>query len=168
MSVKLFRRVLVPHDFSAPADAALKTAAELALRDDGRLLVLHVIAPYAGPPAFAEVGGVWPGPASLVPEQTQALKAHVARVLGKNAPAFACRVELGDPAQRIVDAAAAADCIVMSTAGRTGLAHLLIGSVAERVVRLATVPVLTLRPPKRLPSTSRRDGSRSRGQAAER
>jgi nucleotide-binding universal stress UspA family protein len=45
-----------------------------------------------------------------------------------------------------VDAARGADLIVMSTMGRTGLSHLLVGSVAEKVVRHAPVPVLTLRP----------------------
>jgi len=167
MNLKLFRRVLVPHDFSSHADAALKTAAELA-KDGGRLVVLHVISPFYGPPVLADGGGAWPSPLTLVPEQLRALQGHVTRVLGRNAPPFVCRVEVGDPAQAIVDAARATDSIVMATAGRTGLAHLLIGSVAERVVRLASVPVLTLRPAKRRASTSRRGGTRSRGQAAER
>lgn len=167
MSLKLFRRVLVPHDFSASADAALKAASELTQRDDGRLVILHVIAPFYGAPML-DGDGAWPGPASLVPEQLRALKEHVARVLGRMAPAYVCRVEIGDPAQRIVDAARAADSIIMATHGRTGLAHLLIGSVAERVVRLSSVPVLTVRPPKPRASTSRRGSTRSRGQAAER
>jgi nucleotide-binding universal stress UspA family protein len=168
MSLKLFRRVLVPHDFSSHADGALETAAALAQRDRGRLVVLHVIAPFYGPPALADGGAMILGPAALVPEQLEALKAHVSRVLGRGAPASVCRVEVGDPAQRIVDAARAADCIVMATAGRTGLAHLLIGSVAERVVRLASVPVLTVRPSKPRAQASRRGGTRSRGRAAER
>jgi len=55
-------------------------------------------------------------------------------------------VVLGDPLQRILAAARDADSIVIATAGRTGLSHLLIGSV-EKVVRHASVPVLTIRPP---------------------
>ena len=69
------------------------------------------------------------------------------------------RVDIGDASQRIVEAARRSDSIVMATSGRTGLAHFLIGSVAERVVRHATVPVLTLRVPirKRPPWTQEVD-----------
>jgi nucleotide-binding universal stress UspA family protein len=168
MSLKLFRRVLVPHDFSSHADGALKTAAELAQRDGGRLLVLHVIAPFYGPPPLADGGAAFLGPAALVPEQLEALKTHTARLLGRGAPPYACRVEVGDPAQQMVDAARAVDCIVMATHGRTGLMHLLVGSVAERAVRLSSVPVLIIRASKPRASTSRRGGTRSRGRAAER
>ena len=54
-------------------------------------------------------------------------------------------VMVGSPATCILDAARKADAIVMGTLGRTGLPHLLLGSVAERVVRHAAVPVLTVR-----------------------
>ena len=57
------------------------------------------------------------------------------------------RGEIGDASPRIIDAARRADSIVMATSGRTGLAHFLIGSVAEKVVRHAAVPVLTMRVP---------------------
>jgi nucleotide-binding universal stress UspA family protein len=58
-------------------------------------------------------------------------------------------VVIGSPLRKIVEAAAAkhVDLIVMATHGQTGLSHLLIGSVAERVVRTAPCPVLTIRPP---------------------
>ena len=58
-------------------------------------------------------------------------------------------VAIGSPSQKIVETAEAehVDLIVMATHGRTGLSHLLIGSVAERVVRTAPCPVLTIRPP---------------------
>jgi nucleotide-binding universal stress UspA family protein len=57
------------------------------------------------------------------------------------------RVEIGEAAQRIINAGRGVDSIVMATTGRTGVAHFLVGSIAERVVRHATVPVLTLRVP---------------------
>lgn len=58
------------------------------------------------------------------------------------------RVVIGTPYRQIVEIAAAGDVdlIMMATHGRTGLSHLVMGSVAERVVRMATCPVLTLRP----------------------
>ena len=68
-------------------------------------------------------------------------------------------VDMGVPYQKIVETATAeeVDLIVMATHGRTGLSHLLLGSVAERVVRLAPCPVLTIRPPG-----ARAVGSRAR------
>ena len=146
----LFRRILVPHDFSSHANRALKLAADLA-RDQrgGRLRVLHVIPPFtpmAGLPP-AEMGAYIP-PANLIADE----RAHLERVVGKavagrGAPAVECQVVIGDPHHRIVDACRGMDAVVMATTGRTGLAHLLIGSVAEKVVRHAPIPVLTLRPP---------------------
>jgi nucleotide-binding universal stress UspA family protein len=63
------------------------------------------------------------------------------------------RVVVGVPFQRIMESASTeqVDLIVMATHGHTGLKHLILGSVAERVVRLAPCPVLTLRPPERRP-----------------
>jgi nucleotide-binding universal stress UspA family protein len=145
-AMNLFRRILVPHDFSEHANRALTLAAELARKHGGRLLVLHVITP------FNPVSGL-PGAAmTLIPDELIAgelrrLKAVVARAIrGRNAPRVECQVVMGDPFQRISDAARGVNSIVMSTAGRTGLSHLLIGSVAEKVVRHVAVPVLTLRP----------------------
>jgi nucleotide-binding universal stress UspA family protein len=68
----------------------------------------------------------------------------LARQEAKGVPCT-CRVEIGAPVERILAAARGADTIVMSTLGRTGLPHLVIGSIAERVVRHAPVPVLSLR-----------------------
>jgi nucleotide-binding universal stress UspA family protein len=86
-----------------------------------------------------------PAPGDLIPEHRQFLERLVVRVLRSGGPPVTVRVEIGDASQRIIDAARRADSIVMATSGRTGLSHFLIGSVAERVVRHATVPVLTLR-----------------------
>ena len=67
-------------------------------------------------------------------------------------------VEIGTPYRRIVDKAAAesVDIIVMSTHGRTGLAHMLIGSVTERVLRRASCPVLAVPAPRRTKRLSKR------------
>ena len=66
-------------------------------------------------------------------------------VRGQRANRIETKVVVGDPYQRIVAAARGMDAIVMSTAGRTGLSHLLIGSVAEKLVRHSPIPVLTVR-----------------------
>jgi len=143
----LFRRILVPHDFSAHATRALKIAADLARAHAGRLLVLHVITPFHPVTAFPEEGVALVSEADLMTGERSRLEALVARTLGRRrTPPVRCMVTIGDPYHRIADAARGVDVVVMSTAGRTGLAHILIVSVAEKVVRHAPVPVLTIPP----------------------
>jgi nucleotide-binding universal stress UspA family protein len=137
-----FRRILVPHDFSDHATRALRTALDLARQSAGRVTVLHVVTPVY---PMAAVPAAWMPPPDLVPTARQELERLVKRAAGRaDAPPVACRVEVGDPAERIVALAARADLVVMATRGRSGLAHLLIGSVAEKVVRHAPAPVLTM------------------------
>jgi universal stress protein A len=142
----LFHHILVPHDFSPQATVALRVAAALARKNRGRLTVLYVLVPFYLP-ADAPFGMTPPG--DLAPEQRASLERLVAKALGRGAPPVTVRVAIGDAAERILEGARSADSIVMATSGRTGLAHFLIGSVAEKVVRHATVPVLTLRVPVR-------------------
>jgi universal stress protein A len=158
---RLFRKVLVPHDFSTHATRALRTAAELAAGDKGRLVVLHAIPPVypvalaPGAPA-AWIPTTIPSPALLAHERRR-LEALVARtVSGRRRLRVDCRVVMADPFQGIIEAARGATSIVMSTLGRTGLAHLLMGSVAEKVVRHSPVPVLTIRPRAVRPRRARR------------
>ena len=145
---RLFRNILVPYDFSDAAKAALTVAEELAARERGTLTVLHAIAPVYPVSGFAGAGEmpVWIPPDDLQAETRTRLAEDVARALGRRAARATCKVVIGDPYRCIVDAARRADSIVMATVGRTGLAHLVIGSVAEKVVRHSPVPVLTLRP----------------------
>jgi nucleotide-binding universal stress UspA family protein len=134
-----FRTILVPHDLSRHSNRALAMAARLASAR-GRLIVLHVANTYGNPVVQS----------SVVAEARQSLERVVARSLAsRTGPLVECRVEPGDPYQKITDAARGVDCIVMSTAGRTGLRQLVIGSVAEKVVRHAPAPVLTFRPDAR-------------------
>jgi nucleotide-binding universal stress UspA family protein len=153
MPSSLFKRILVPHDFSPQATAALKTAAGLAKQHGGRLIVLHVVVPFYLP-ADTPFGMAAPG--DLIPEQRAHLERLVKKTLGTGAPPVTIRVDIGDASQRIIEAGRRADSIVMATSGRTGLAHFLIGSVAEKVVRHATVPVLSLRVPIRPRAKGRR------------
>jgi nucleotide-binding universal stress UspA family protein len=139
---KLFRRILVPYDFSSSAKRALVAAADLAAEHRGRLTVLHAIAPFYP----AAEGTPWIPPDDLVAAEHRRLAALVARVTRARGVKAETRVVIGHPYERIMAAAKRADSIVMATAGRTGLTHLLIGSIAEKVVRHAKVPVLTLRP----------------------
>jgi nucleotide-binding universal stress UspA family protein len=156
----LFRRILVPHDFSDAATEAMRVAAGLAKRHGGRLTVLHVVTPYQPVTYLPEVAG-WISDRDIVAGAKRSLDELVRRELrGKEAPPADFHVDLGDPSTRIIDAARNADSIVMGTEGRTGLSHLLIGSVAEKVVRHSPVPVLTIRPAG--PRRGRRPSSRAR------
>jgi nucleotide-binding universal stress UspA family protein len=143
MAKPLFKRILVPHDFSSEADQALRVAGQLA-GGSGTVTALHVIEPYYGPTDMTFATMV-PPPESLVPEQRRELEGRVRKILGAAARRATVRVRVGDPGREIVRAAGKADSVVMATMGRTGISHLLIGSVAERVVRMSPVPVLTLR-----------------------
>jgi nucleotide-binding universal stress UspA family protein len=120
----------------------LQVAVELASAHSGRLVVLHAIAPFYP----AAEGVPWIPPDDLITAERRRLVALVERVAGRRGIKAETRVVIGHPYERIMDAAKGMDSIVMATAGRTGLTHLLIGSIAEKVVRHSKVPVLTIRP----------------------
>jgi universal stress protein A len=159
-----FRRILMPHDFSEPADAALDVAADLAVAQRGRLTVLHVLEPFHPP---VEVFALVPPQAREIGPPLKRLEEVVASRIGRRRVPVQCRVVVGYPIAAILDAARDADLIVMATQGRTGLAHLLIGSVAERVVRHSSTPVLTVHAGRgttgRKRRRSRRAVARTRG-----
>jgi len=128
-----FRRLLVPHDLSIHADEALSAAADLA-GPDGDLLILHAVMPL-----YAAVD-------QMVAQAERYLERVVAERVGPHGPKARIEVVVGDPHHCIIEHTRDRDAIVMSTRGRSGLAHLLIGSVAEATVRHSPIPVLTLRP----------------------
>lgn len=134
------RTVLHPTDFSRCSDTAFSVACSLAQQHNAHLVLLHV----AGP--------VTSGP-SLVPDATEAQQAiatklNALRAANPNA-AISRQIRHGAPAEEIVRLAreCKADVIVLGTHGRTGLARLLAGSVAEEVMRTAPCPVLAVRIP---------------------
>jgi universal stress protein A len=147
---RLFRKMVVPHDFSPHATAALRAAVELAAEAKGRLVVLHAIPPtqlVVGMPPVAPAEWLPPPvpTVEMVAEERRRLEAIVRKTIGRRRVRAECRVVVADPFQAILDAARGATAIVMGTLGRTGLPHLVLGSVAEKVVRHAAVPVLTIR-----------------------
>lgn len=141
------RQILAPTDFSEYSKEAVAYAFELAQKFGAKLLLLHVIEM----PAYPIEGFVPPSIGStLIEDLERQAWADLAQVLPEaqnDKVALTRQVVVGIPYRKIVEVAAAekADLIVMATHGRTGLGHLLIGSVAERVVRAAPCPVLTIR-----------------------
>ncbi len=142
-----FKKILCPTDFSVASRLAIDVAADLAARDQGELCVVHVLE--VEPPLPTD-----PNFVMEVPEYERTLHADAQRQLDALAACFK-RVNVrtmvghGDPGSEIVRMAQeeAADLIVMPTHGRTGLDHLVFGSVAEKVVRQAHRPVMTIPAP---------------------
>lgn len=135
------RTILFPTDLSEPSSFALPVARALARDHGARVVALYV----AAPPAVAAIDGV------MLPSDDGGLldqaRRHLDQLdLGANADRRAVE---GDPVTEILRVAeeARADLIVMGTHGRTGLGRLVMGSVAEQVLRRAPCPVLTLKAP---------------------
>jgi universal stress protein A len=141
------RRILVPVDFSDTAKKALQYAVPFAVAFDAEVDVVHVIQPYTMP---AEVGYMPPelavSPQELVNSAREELNKLCAREIGARAR-FQVQVREGVPWPELIAAAREtnADLIILATHGWTGLKHVLLGSVAERVMRHAPCPVLVVR-----------------------
>jgi len=144
--VAAFKTILVPHDFSDDANAALETALDLARRLGAEIHLLHS---YQQPIDVLSPYGV-AIPPSVIPEIREAALARLRKLAEQHAGAgvkLHVRVAEGAPSVAIVDAAEqlGADLVVMGTRGLSGLRHLLLGSVAERTLRTAPCPVLTVK-----------------------
>ncbi len=163
-----FTHVLVPTDFSEPAQHAIRYAVEEATLHHATITLLHVLPPRAGTDVYYVTGipepplqgSVDPAAGGRLGARPLSEPTVVRRDPNEEAlrrlrdlmpEAFHGNWEVetaaGHPADTIVRVAQEhhADLIVMGTHGRTGLQHVLLGSVAEKVVRLAPCPVLTVR-----------------------
>jgi nucleotide-binding universal stress UspA family protein len=141
------RRILVPTDFSEPSAAALRYGVELARRFHARLYLFHVVE-HPGEAAEAEYPiGLFDTMKNAAHDRLRQLL--TAEELGNLEPL--CAMHIGMAAEEIVRHAQDQDIdlIVMGTHGREGVVRALLGSVAEKVVRRATCPVLTVHHPER-------------------
>jgi len=138
------KNILVPMDFSACAEKALRYAVPLAEQNKAAITLLHVLSGYVpnvlGTMDYVQLRGEIRASAE---SQLSALAAQEA----KGDMEICFRTAEGDPATEILSAAKdlPADLVVVSTHGRTGLTRALLGSVAEHVVRRAPCPVLVVR-----------------------
>jgi len=142
-------RILVPTDFSVQSEGALAYARDIAERFGASIHLLHVLEdPYATSAYATEVYGYLP-PGLKETWQKNAEEKLTALLTRADRTRFSATtaVIFGRPAAAIADYATenGSDLIVMGTHGRGGVTHLLLGSVAERVIRSAPCPVLTVR-----------------------
>ncbi len=137
-----FKKILCPVDFDHNSIAALDAAAQMARENDATIEVLHVI------PIIVQSGGT-PVYVDVYTAEEEAAKAKLLTLAKAHLSdvKYELRTTVAQPSAAILHAQKnlGADVIVMSTHGRRGLSHLFMGSVAERVVREATCPVLTIR-----------------------
>lgn len=138
------REILVPVDFSPQSRAALRYALAFAERFEARLVLVHIAEEIVYPADWSYTGvPIYPNNA----ERTTDLLARVRTFAGALAEKITPVVRVGRPWQQIVEIAKErkSDLIITATHGHTGLKHALLGSVAEKVVRHAHCPVLTVR-----------------------
>ncbi len=142
--------VICPVDFSDVSMLAMRMARDLREAFDGRLILVHVVEPIVAPADFTF------GPMTsadvedrLIERSRQSLQ-ELLPALNIPEGKVACRVERGRASSEIARVAyeEKADVIVMGTHGYTGMTHVLLGSTAERTLRKAPCPVLTVRAPE--------------------
>jgi nucleotide-binding universal stress UspA family protein len=144
-----WKRICCPIDFSDASHAAMEVAADLARRNGASLVLLHA---YPIPGYTFPDGSVVASPrmmqelADTAQKHLEEWRVEAEKLVG--APRVRTEKAIGEPAAEILSFAKSSDqdLLVLGTHGRTGLEHALMGSVAERVVRKAHCPVLTVRP----------------------
>lgn len=139
-----FKHILVPTDFGDPADHALDVAVALAKRLDAKLTMLHVCEQPVSAYAMYAQGLYFPMD-SLEAAAATALEAATVR-LQERYPGADSQLRTGTALEQLLSTCdeIGADLIVMGTHGRRGVSRMLLGSVAEKTVRLSKVPVLTV------------------------
>lgn len=142
------RSIVVPTDFSLPSAQAVGYAGMLATSLGATVHLVHVLDRLLSPEM------AWAAPATeaaalreRIYQEGRAKLADLAATIRESGVTVTTEVRSGPPSQEIIHAAVdyGADLIVMMTHGRTGLSHLVLGSIAEDVIRHARCPVLALR-----------------------
>jgi universal stress protein A len=140
-----FKKILCPIDFDRNSTVALQFAVRLTRESGGSLHLIHVVRVPAGPEVAI--------PYTRLETQARRRLGSIARSL-KGKCDYELDVMSGDPAGEILAAAQriGADLIVIATHGRRGIRRIVLGSVAEQVIREAICPVLTINPAVKAPS----------------
>ena len=148
--------ILAPVDFSPHSETALVSAAELADKLDSDLVILHVVHDLNEAPGYYSVKGRDKQLRRMEDVAAEMLEEFVSRMQKEHAGLSAIQqattmLVVGLPVNRILESAKKvhARMIVMGSQGRTGLARAMLGSKAEQVVRLASIPVMIVKDEKK-------------------
>jgi len=141
-----FNKILVPTDGSEYTKPAIQKAVELAKLSGGEIVALYVLdqTVLTNMPMDTAVMNVY----KTLEKEGQEAVDYVLNLAKENGVAVSVSVKEGTPVKVILEESANYDIIVMGTLGRTGMSKLLMGSVAERVVRAASCPVMVVRAPE--------------------
>ena len=139
----LFKKILIPTDGSEYTKAAVRMGLEIAKASEAEVTALYVVDQtcFIHFPTDSTIISVYTLLEKEGEEALEYVKQEAERLGVKVTP----RIEEGSPSRKIVELSSEHDLIVMGTLGRTGFSKLLLGSVAERVVRFAKCPVLVVR-----------------------
>lgn len=154
--VHKIKKILAPVDLSSLSKLGLRYALEIAQTQEAEVVVYNILTVEETP--FPQGAEEWVAKQTELPKVKRTLdrrRKQLERFIADEFPnvknnKVRLEVEIGTPYKKIVEKAQreGADMIVMSTHGRTGVMHMLIGSVTERVVRRAPCPVLSVPPPQ--------------------
>jgi nucleotide-binding universal stress UspA family protein len=140
------KKIFVPMDFSNGSKKALQYAIPFARQFGAELILFHVIAPYVPVPGMEPTMGAIPMQEGATEEDAQDRLKELQWLVGVDVP-FTTLTRIGNPFTEIIGMAKVfdVDLIIISTHGRTGLEHILLGSTAEKIVRHSNCPVLIVR-----------------------
>ncbi|MHC1680762.1 MAG: universal stress protein [Methanomassiliicoccales archaeon] len=141
----LFKKILIPTDGSEYTKAAVSKGLEMAKATGAEVTALYVVdqTSFINFPMDSTIISVY----TLLEREGEEAMEYVKKEAEKLGVKLTTRIEEGTPSRKIVDLSAEHDLVVMGTLGRTGFSKLLLGSVAERVVRFAKCPVMVVRSP---------------------
>jgi len=141
----LFKKILIPTDGSEYTKAAVRMGLEIAKASEAEVTALYVVdqTSFINFPTDSTIISVY----TLLEKEGEEAMEYVKQEAEALGVKVTTRIEEGSPSRKIVDLSAEHDLVVMGTLGRTGFSKLLLGSVAERVVRFAKCPVLVVRSP---------------------
>ena len=145
-----FRRILVATDLSATSDRAIRFAGQLAAPAKAPVELFHIVEAMPREDRFLVLTAPFPKIQRMIMQEArEELGRRARRLIGNRAP-FTVRVEFGDAfptlQARVTRGRPRVDILVLGTHGRSGLAHAMMGSLAEKMVRAAPCPVLVVKP----------------------
>jgi nucleotide-binding universal stress UspA family protein len=153
-NMKDFKHILVPTDFGSASGQAVELAIALASRFGAKLTLLHTweVPAYPYMDYVSRAGAI----TDAIEQAATTALADALETAKKQMPEAQAVLKMGAPWQQVIDSVAelGADLVVMGTNGRRGLSHLVLGSVAEKVVRLCPVAVLTVHGPGPAPASA--------------